>query len=74
MSLLPDQNDRRTVLRRRLTFLEQPASFFYEGNRPLRAREMNDPYRRGMFVIAGATSRAERAWLRDMLADHAQVA
>ncbi len=74
LSLLPDQNDRRTVLRRRLTFLEQPASFFYEGNRPLRAREMNDPYRRGMFVIAGATSRAERAWLRDMLADHAQVA
>ena len=26
------------------------------------------PYRRGAFVIAGATSRAERAWLRDQLA------
>jgi DNA-binding PadR family transcriptional regulator len=74
LSLLPNYGDRQAVLRRRLAFLEQPASFFYDGERPLRAREMNDPYRRGMFVIARATSRAERAWLRDMLADDAHAA
>jgi len=27
-----------------------------------------------MFVIAGATSRAERAWLRNLLADDAHAA
>jgi DNA-binding PadR family transcriptional regulator len=74
LSLLPDYGDRQAVLRRRLAFLEQPASFFYDGDRPLRAREVTDSYRRGMFVIAGATSRAERAWLRDQLADDAHAA
>jgi DNA-binding PadR family transcriptional regulator len=67
LSLLPDAADRRAVLRRRLDFLEEPASFFYHGERPLRAEEMPDPYRRGMLLIARATSRAERAWLHDML-------
>jgi DNA-binding PadR family transcriptional regulator len=75
LSLLPDDRDRRAVLQRRLTFLEQPASFFYDDDaRPLRAREITDPYRRGMFVIAGAVSRAERAWLRNLLADDAHAA
>ena len=74
LALLPDHGERQAVLRRRLAFLEQPASFFYDGDRPMRAREMTDPYRRGMFVIAGATNRAERAWLRDMLADDAHAA
>lgn len=67
LSLLPDAADRRAVLRRRLDFLEEPASFFYHGERPLRAEEMPDPYRRGMLLIARATSRAERAWLHDVL-------
>jgi hypothetical protein len=35
---------------------------------------MTDPNRRGMFVIAGATSRAECAWLRDQLVDDAHAA
>ena len=55
------------MLRRRLEFLEQPASFFYDGDRPLRAVDLTDPYRTGVFVIARATSRAERAWLREVL-------
>jgi DNA-binding PadR family transcriptional regulator len=74
LSLLPDERERQAVLRRRLTFLEQPASFFYDGDRPLRAREITDPCRRGMFVIAGAASRAERSWLRNVLADDAHAA
>jgi len=67
LSLLPDVEDQHAVLRRRLVFLEQPASFFYDGDRPLRRREMTDPYRQAMFTIAGATSRAERAWLHEVL-------
>ena len=67
LSLLPDVADQRAVLRRRLEFLERPASFFYDEDRPLRAEDVTDPYRRGMFVIARATSRAERAWLHEVL-------
>ena len=44
------------MLRRRLVFLEEPASFFYEGDRPLRAEELDDPFRRGILTIARATS------------------
>ncbi|MGW7367314.1 PadR family transcriptional regulator [Streptomyces sp. NPDC054841] len=64
---LPDAPARAAVLRRRLEFLEQPASFFYEGDRPLRAEELDDPYRQGMLTIARATSKAELAWLRPLL-------
>jgi hypothetical protein len=67
LSLLPDVADQHAVLRRRLKFLEQPASFFYDVDRPLGSEDITDPYRRGMFVIARATSRAERAWLREVL-------
>lgn len=67
LSLLPDAADREAVLRRWLDFLQAPASFFYDGERALGAEEMPDPYRRGMLLIARATSRAERAWLHEML-------
>jgi len=68
LSHLPDVAEQQAVLRRRLAFLDQPASFFYEGDRPLRAADIADPYRRGMLLIARATSRAEREWLREVLA------
>ncbi|MBT2228009.1 PadR family transcriptional regulator [Nonomuraea sp. NEAU-A123] len=67
LSALPDPADQAAVLRRRLAFLEAPASFFYEGGRPVRARDEPDPYRRGMLVIARAASRAEQDWLRQRL-------
>ena len=56
------------MLRRRLAFLSTPSSFFYDGDRPVRAEEIDDPYRRGLLTIARATSRAELAWLRETLA------
>jgi DNA-binding PadR family transcriptional regulator len=65
---LDDPAAQAAVLRRRLAFLEEPASFFYDGDRPLRAEELDDPFRRGVLTIARATSRAELAWLRDTLA------
>ncbi|MET8163495.1 PadR family transcriptional regulator [Streptomyces sp. NPDC005329] len=64
---LDDATAQAAVLRRRLAFLEEPASFFYEGDRPLRAEELEDPFRRGVLTIARATSRAELTWLRDTL-------
>ncbi|MFD6190847.1 MULTISPECIES: PadR family transcriptional regulator [unclassified Streptomyces] len=67
LSQLPDTADQHSVLRRRLEFLEQPASFFHDGDRPLGADDTDDPYRRGMLTIARATSRAERSWLRETL-------
>ncbi|NUR04875.1 MAG: PadR family transcriptional regulator [Streptomyces sp.] len=64
---LDDPAAQAAVLRRRLAFLEEPASFFYEGDRPLRAEELDDPFRRGLLTIARATSRAELAWLRETI-------
>ncbi|MER5755445.1 PadR family transcriptional regulator [Streptomyces sp. NPDC002088] len=64
---LDDPGAQSAVLRLRLAFLEEPASFFYAGDRPLRAEELDDPFRRGILTIARATSRAELAWLRETL-------
>lgn len=67
LSHLPDVGEQHRVLRRRLQFLEAPASFFYDGERPLWSSDVQDPYRRGMLLTARATSRAERAWLHEIL-------
>lgn len=61
---LQDGEAQACVLRRRLAFLEEPASFFYDGERPLRAEDLDDPFRRGILTIARATSEAELTWLR----------
>ncbi|MER0443908.1 PadR family transcriptional regulator [Streptomyces sp. Edi4] len=60
-------SDQAAVLRRRLAFLEEPASFFYDGERPISAEELDDPFRRGILTIARATSAAELKWLRATL-------
>ncbi|MFJ8142412.1 PadR family transcriptional regulator [Streptomyces sp. NPDC096013] len=67
LSLLPDSAEQHAVLRRRLDFLEVPASFFYDGDTPLRGEQVSDAYRRGMLLTARAISRAERAWLHEVL-------
>ncbi|MFG2500570.1 PadR family transcriptional regulator [Streptomyces sp. NPDC048441] len=64
---LDDKTAQAAVLERRLAFLEEPASFFYDGERPLRAEDLDDPFRRGILTIARATSRAELTWLRTTL-------
>ncbi|MCX5388552.1 PadR family transcriptional regulator [Streptomyces sp. NBC_00094] len=60
--------EQATVLRRRLAFLDEPASFFYDGARPLSAEDITDPFRSGILLIARATSQAELAWLGDTIA------
>lgn len=57
------------MLRRRLAFLSEPASFFYDGSRPVGAEEVDDPFRRGMLLIARATTEAELGWLHATLAE-----
>ncbi|MFD9794101.1 PadR family transcriptional regulator [Streptomyces sp. NPDC059070] len=64
---LPEADGQAAVLRRRLHFLEEPASFFYDGERPLRAEELDDPFRQGILTVARATSAAELKWLRSTL-------
>jgi len=64
---LDDPAQQAAVLRRRMDFLTQPASFFWDGDRPLRARDFDDPFRQGLFTIATATSRTELQWLRETL-------
>jgi DNA-binding PadR family transcriptional regulator len=66
---LPDPADQLRVLRRRLDFLDEPGSFFYEGNRPLRVHDMTDRFRRGMLQLAAATSKSDRAWLERTIAE-----
>ena len=66
---LADPAAQAAVLQRRLDFLDQPASFFYAGDRPQRAADQADRFRRGMLVMAGTISRAERAWLREAIAE-----
>ncbi|MEU1288298.1 PadR family transcriptional regulator [Kitasatospora sp. NPDC005856] len=63
------EGDQARVLRRRLDFLEAPASFFYRDGEPQRAEDVEDRYRRGMLLLARASSRAERAWLRETIAE-----
>ena len=66
---LPDPADQARVLRRRLEFINQPASYFYEDKRPRRAAEMSDRFRKGMLTLAAGTSRADRTWLEATIAD-----
>jgi len=68
LSLVPKKADRDAVLQRRLEFLEQPVGFFFDGERPIRAAEVRDPYRAGIMTTARATRNAELAWLREQLA------
>ncbi|MGV9779834.1 PadR family transcriptional regulator [Streptosporangium sp. NPDC003464] len=69
LAQLPDRADQAGVLRRRLAFLQAPASFFYRDGRPLRAEEVPDPFHRGMLLIARATGEAEKQWLKEAVAD-----
>ncbi|MFG2072832.1 DNA-binding transcriptional regulator, PadR family [Nonomuraea maritima] len=64
---LDDPGEQAAVLRRRLTFLEEPTSFFYDDDRPMAAEDFDDPFRQGLLTIAHATSQAELAWLRDTI-------
>jgi hypothetical protein len=62
---LDDPAEQAAVLRRRLDFLQTPASFFYREGEPVRAEDAGDLFREGMLRVARASAKAERAWLRE---------
>jgi DNA-binding PadR family transcriptional regulator len=64
---LPDRHEQAAVLRRRLNFLETPASFFYRDGEPVRAEETGDLFRQGILRVARATGAAEREWLTEAI-------
>ncbi|MEV0487045.1 PadR family transcriptional regulator [Streptomyces sp. NPDC050508] len=64
---LPDRQEQAAVLRRRLDFLQTPASFFYRDGEPVRAEETQDLFRQGMLRVARATGAAEREWLTEAI-------
>ena len=64
---LPDRHEQAAVLRRRLDFLQTPASFFYQDGEPVRAEETQDLFRQGMLRVARATGAAEREWLTEAI-------
>lgn len=64
---LPDRREQADVLRRRLEFLQTPASFFYRNGEPVRAEETQDLFRQGMLRVARATGAAEREWLAEAI-------
>lgn len=76
LSQLPDPADQAALLRRRLEFLTEPASFFRrtgsgrgEPGALVRIKDEPDRYRRGMLEMARDTSRAERRWIERTLAE-----
>lgn len=69
MSALTDRADQARVLQRRLDFLQTPASFFYDGGKPVRAEQVGDPFRRGILLVARATGVAEVAWLKETISE-----
>ncbi|MFJ7910948.1 PadR family transcriptional regulator [Kitasatospora sp. NPDC096204] len=67
---LADPPRQAAVLRRRLGFLDAPSSFFHDGaGRPVTAEREPNPFRRGMLLVARASTAAERAWLTETIAD-----
>jgi DNA-binding PadR family transcriptional regulator len=66
---LPDPAAQTEVLRRRLDFLDAPATFFSRGGKRLRSADVDDPFRKGMFEVAKATREAERTWLTRTVAE-----
>jgi DNA-binding PadR family transcriptional regulator len=68
LSALPNENDRKRVLRRRLDYLEGAQSFFYKEGEPLHICDIDDPYRQVILRSAKAVRDVQVAWLRKMLA------
>ncbi|MEU9078342.1 PadR family transcriptional regulator [Kitasatospora sp. NPDC004745] len=67
---LADPRRQAAVLRRRLAFLDAPSSFFQDGDgRPVTAEREPNPFRRGVLLVARASTAAERSWLVETIAE-----
>ncbi|MGG2460281.1 PadR family transcriptional regulator [Streptomyces sp. RGM 3693] len=66
---VPDVREQAVVLQRRRDFLDQPASYFTQGGKLVRAADTPDRYRKGMLQVSRESRRAEIAWLDTVLAE-----
>ncbi|MER8103048.1 PadR family transcriptional regulator [Kitasatospora sp. NPDC094016] len=67
---LSDPPAQAAVLRRRLAFLDEPSGFLHDGEgRAVTAELEPNPFRRGMLLVARASTAAERAWLVETIAE-----
>jgi len=67
---LENPREQAIVLRRRLAFLSDPVSFFYDAQgRPMAADEFEDPFRQGLLSITTAANRAEFRWLHTTIGE-----
>lgn len=64
---LLDRDDQLKILKRRYDFISSAGGFFYNDDSPLKENDVASPYRKGMYAIAKATSKAERKWLSDTI-------
>ncbi|WP_418969265.1 PadR family transcriptional regulator [Alloscardovia omnicolens] len=67
LSQVPDDNDRRAVLQRRLDYISNPIGFFSDQEVPLHRHDVTDKYREGIYIFARGANQAEKAWLEEML-------
>ncbi|WP_236034327.1 MULTISPECIES: PadR family transcriptional regulator [Bifidobacterium] len=65
LSVIPDEDDRRAVLRRRLDSLAEAdvRRLYSDGEGPIDNDKVEDKYRRAVIAIHDAEIDAERAWL-----------
>ncbi|MGZ4110911.1 MAG: PadR family transcriptional regulator [Tumebacillaceae bacterium] len=64
-----ERTEQCAILEKRLTFLQGGKSFFSDGGTPVTSTAELDPFRKGMLLIAKETSRVEKQWLRELLAE-----
>lgn len=68
LSVIPDEEDRRVVLRRRLDLLESDVRRLYsDGEGPIDNDDVTDKYRRAIIMVHDAEIDAERSWLKQEL-------
>lgn len=66
---LHNPREQAIVLRRRLEYLSQPTSLFYdEDGRPLGADDFDDPFRQGLLTVHRAANVSEFQWLESTIA------
>lgn len=65
LSVIPDEEDRRAVLRRRLDLLAEAdvRCLYSDGEGPIDNDDVADKYRRAIIMVHDAEINAERAWL-----------
>lgn len=55
------------ILKRRYDFISSAGGFFYKDESAIKEKDVTSPFHRGMYVIAKATTFAEKKWLSETI-------